>query len=703
MDKFKENSRYFISAGVVIVIMLVYVLRLVDWQLINGAEFRSLADKTRSPIVTMDAARGEILDVNGVGLAVNKTGYAIVFEKAYMDTKNENKTIYQMISLLNSLNEKWTDELPIKINNKGSYEFIKDKEKDIKKLKSKDFLNMNEYATADDCMAELIKKYKINGYPKKETRDIVSVRYNMEKNWFGVSNPYIFAPDVKKDTVAIVSENSPILPGVTVKVTTMRENPDGTVIPHVMGTVGAISKEEYDVLEVKEEKGYALNDTLGKSGIEKKYEDTLRGKSGEKVVEINNKGSLVSEAIKSPPKNGNTVFLTIDSRIQKVLNKSLADNVNGAQAYGRSVSAVRGPKHGEDCVAGGAVVLNVKDFSVLAASTYPSYDLNKYKNDKNYYSTLINDKAKPLINRAFNGIFTPGSSFKPAVAMAALQENSITNSTVIDCTHVYERFAPSFTPKCMGHHGPISLNTALAKSCNIFFFETGFRTGIENMNLYCKRLGLGVKTGLEIDESAGKLAGPQQRTSMGGTWQGGDTIQAAIGQSDNQFSPLQLATYCATIANNGTRLQTHIVNKITDYSQKNIVSKTAPKVADNAGVSQKNIDYVKSGMRSVATSGTASSMFRNYGIAIAGKTGTAEGPGSDNVTFIGFAPYENPEIAVAVVLEHGATSRFSNTVAKDIFDAYFYGKSVDDKGNFVFPTPASSAGSAVSGASSASH
>ncbi len=698
MDKLKEYSRYFFCGFVVFAIMVVYGLRLMDWQIIKGASFLEKANKTSSTAVTIDAARGEILDVNGAGLAVNKTGYAIIFDKAYMTSTTQNKTILQLTKLLVQRGEKWIDILPIKLNAKGKYEFIAGEEKETAALKSKNYLNMNPYASADECMTEMMDKYEVSGYSAADTRDIIAVRYNMTKTAFGISAPYTFATDVSQATVAIISENSHVLPGATAKVTTVRQYPSGNLLPHIIGTIGAISQEEYDTLK---DKGYAFNDRLGKSGIEQAFENMLRGKTGEKTVETTNTGSLASETITKAPASGDTVYLTIDSRIQAVMNASLAKNVQDTQANGRALSAAHykglSSKHGEDCIAGGAVALRVKDFSVLAASTYPTYDLSKYLTDTNYYASLIQDKTKPLINRAFNGVFTPGSSFKPGVACAALQEGVITNSTHYTCNHVYTRFPPPFQPKCMGTHGSISLNTALAKSCNIFFFETGFHLGITDMNLYAKRFGLGVKTGIEISESAGILAGPPERSAAGGTWVGGDTIQAAIGQSDNQFTPLQLAAYVATIANNGTRLQTHLVSKVTDYAKQKTISQTAPQSVDNIGVSQQNIDYVKQGMRSVVTNGTASSTFASYGVAVAGKTGTAQGPGSDNEIFIGFAPYDNPEIAIAVVLEHGATSKFCNNVARDVFDAYFFGKTVDASGTMVMP----SASSTVSGSSTA--
>ncbi len=693
MNKIKENLRYIICVLIVAVVLTVYGARLVNWQILNGSTWLQKANDSSVSKVSMDAARGEILDTKGVGLAVNKTGYAIVFDKAHMPTGTANKTITQLVALLTQRGEKWEDALPITLDSKGKYQFISGRDKDVAALKAKDFLDMNPYATADQCMAALIKKYDIQGYAAKETRAIASVRYNMTRSGFGISAPYTFAQDVSKDTVAIVSENSARLPGATVKVTTTRQYPFGNLMPHILGYVGAISQDEYNTLK---DKGYAFNDRLGKSGIEQAFENTLRGTEGEKVVQTTNTGALSAETVTKPPVSGDSVYLTIDSNLQKALNKSLADNIKATQANGVKLSAEHykglSSKHGEDCVAGGAVVLRVKDFAVLAASTYPSYDLTEYLNDSSYYSTLLQDKTKPLINRAFNGVFTPGSAFKPSVAAAALQEGSITNSTVITCNHVYTRFIkqdPTFHPTCLGTHGPITLNTALAKSCNIFFYETGYRTGIDNMNLYAKRFGLGVKTGIELSESSGVLAGKAESAAKGGSWTYGDTVLSAIGQNDNQFTPLQLATYAATIANNGVRLQPHLVDKVTNYARTAVVKQNGATEVDNAGVSAQNLKYIQQGMRSVVTSGTASSVLGHYGVAIAAKTGTAQGPGSDNVVFIGYAPYDNPQIAIAVVLEHGATSLYSNTIAKDIFDAYFYGKTVDASGNFVLPAASS--------------
>lgn len=694
-----KKGRYLFVGLALLAVALVYVAKLTKWQILSADKWLKAADRSSVDTVEMTAARGEIIDGKGNGLAVNQTGYAIRFNAAAMTTATKNKTILTLIKLLNSRGEKWTDELPITVDSKGKYEFIPGRDADIAYLKSKSFLKVEPYTTADDCMKHLVDLYKCTGYSAQDTRNIVSVRYNMTKTGFSVSIPYTFADSVSQNTVAIISENSAAMPGVEAQVTTVRKYPDGTVMPHILGTVGAITEEEYSAMKAK---GYALNARVGQSGIEKAFEDSLCGKSGEKTVHFDTNGNLASEAVTRQPVSGNTVQLTIDSNLQRVINASLKKYVAAAHEYGLAHGTSDDPK-GTDCVSGAAVVLRVKDFAVLAASTYPSYDQNKLVSDSGYYGQLLKDSAKPLINRAFNSAFTPGSSFKPSVALAGLQEGSITNSTVFDCIGHYDY--GDMRLNCWDHsgHGPLTLESAIAQSCDVFFCNVGFKTGIAPMNLYAKRLGLGVKTGIEIGESVGLLGGPDERKAAGGTpWTAADTIQASIGQSDNMFTPVQLATYCATIANNGVRLKTHLVEKITDYSRTKTVYTTPPTQMDNIGVSQQNINYVKAGMRETTRGvGTAAKVFDGYGIAVAGKTGTAQtGTGhSDNEVFIGFAPYDNPQIAIAVMMPHGSNSNFSLGVSKDIFDAYFYGTTVDANGNIVTPsaTTSSPAASSASG------
>lgn len=667
-----KTGRYITCAVISLVLAAVFILRLFQWQILEGASAVKEANQKSATSVTMTTNRGEIVDKNGVGLATNKTGYSLQFDYAYMTSSSENGTILRLINLLEKRKEKWLDTLPIIMDKNGDYAFKANSDSKIKYLKSKSFLGVNSYADANTCMQNLIEKYfattKENsnptaGYSKADLRKIVSVRYAMTLQGFSLNTPYTFAEDVSRETVEIVSENSDSLPGVTVQVTTTRENPNGTLIPQIVGTVGAISPEEYSQLKAK---GYHLNDRVGQSGIESAMESTLRGTEGKKSLTINSSGKVTGEKVITAPVSGDTVFMTIDSKLQKVADDALAANVQAAHRLYSS------------CTGGSVVVLNVKDFSVLAAASYPSYDLSKYPSDAAYTNKLLTDPSHPLTDQAFESAYAPGSIFKPSVALAALQEGIININTTYVCNHIYRRFEDSgYMPKCEGNHGAISVERALEVSCNIFFFETGFHTTISNMNVYAKKLGLGEKTGVEIAENTGTLAGPAEKKTSGGVWYPTDTIQAAIGQSDNRFTAAQLAAYVATIANNGTRKQEHLVDHVTDYSRKKIISTTKPDTYtdnhDYSFLSKDNLDIVKTGMRDVCASphGTAYDPFGNYPVEIAAKTGTAETSESDNTTFISFAPYNNPQIALAVVIPHGAKGTYSKNVAKAIYDSYF--------------------------------
>ena len=682
--------RYVVCVLLVALVFAVYVLRLYDWQILNGSTWLATADHSTQSTVAIPAARGEILDVNGEPLAVNRTGYAVVLNWPYMrqdtdeeTTRQENETIRQIISLLDRYGEEWTDELPILVQD-GAYVFAEGEDKEIETLKGRDYANVNSYATADLCMEALIERYGVEGYTMEETRDIVSVRYNMVKNQFGSSNPYTVAPDVSLEIVTILSENSQSLPGVSIEVTTTREYENTTLIPHIVGRMGKFSSME-DWEQNYRDQGYAFDDSIGISGVESAFESTLRGEAGEKVVETTSMGSVAGETITKAPQEGDTVYLTIDKRIQQVVNASLEQNILGTRENAERLNATnaggRSSGHGEDCYTGGAVVMDVKTGAVLAAGTYPTYDLVQAQEDASYYASLANDtQGTPLVNKAFIGTFTPGSCFKSAVAAAALEEGVITNSTVITCNHYYTRFTDGSTtnaPTCLGWHGAITLRSAIADSCNVFFFETGYRLGITAMNLYCQRFGLGVKTGIEIGESAGVLAGPGSRD----VWYQGETLNAAIGQSDNAFTPLQLCTYAATLANNGNRPRATIVSKITDYTRETVKDEIELEIVENVGVSEENLAYVKAGMEAVITEGSARSTLGSYPVKIAGKTGTAErSSGSDNVTFIGYAPADDPQIAFAVVLDHGSSGTYCQNVVRDILDAYFYDAEVGGDG-----------------------
>ena len=666
-----KNSKSVFTVCIIITLVFfaIFTGRLVSWQLVQGEEYKALATRSTSYTVTTDATRGEILDVNGNGMVVNTTHYKIVIDKLYADEATLDRTVLSLIDIMQKTGEKWEDTLPIEISSDGSFAYKKGFEDEVKNLLSEDFLDMDENTSAVDCFDELVKRYKItDDYTDKELKNIVSVRYNMELTGYSNSNPYIFAEDISRDTVSAVSENTQGVSGVDVQTYKIRSASDADLAPHILGALGSITEEEYEQLS-EENKGYSLDDEIGKFGIELAFEDELKGEGGTKIIKRNSDGTIVDtvETIDAQP--GNTVYLTIDSDLQKVAVKSLAENIKSAKEQGKSEQKTYNEDgHGEDCETGAVVMLSVKDFSVLASASFPTYDLNKYSEYGDYYVKLAEDKNSPMYNRAFVGSFACGSVYKPCVAGGALEEGIIKADTEIYCKQNYDYY-PTNIVKCMHYHGNENVTGAIAQSCNYFFAETGRLLGIDTMYLYAEKFGLGEYTGVEIEESKGFLAGRDSTT-----WRAGNTVQAAIGQSDNAFTPLQLATYTATIANDGVRLKTHVVNKITNYERTEVLQDyTKPVEVDNCGISQKNLDIVQNSMLEVTQNedGTAYSMFGNYKVKVAAKTGTAENSGSDHTTFICYAPYDDPEVAVSVVIEHGVKGKYSMQVAKDLLDAYF--------------------------------
>lgn len=655
-----------ICIAIVLVAAAVFTARLADWQLLHGTEYKNLSTRSTGYTMKTEATRGEILDRNGKGLVTNTTHYNIVIDKQYADEATLDNTILTLAELVGKTGDKWDNNLPISLSG-GSYVSDKGKDEEIAELKKT--LNLKENATAEEYVNALCSRYSIdNTLPPEQKLTLCSVHYNMEQEDYSNANPYVFASDVSRNAVSAVSEQTQGVGGVDVRTYLVRTAQNPTLAPHILGALGAISEEEYDSLSYNG-KSYALTDSVGKFGIELAYEDELKGEGGTKLIQRNSDGTIIDSVDTVNAKPGSTVYLTLDSKLQQTAVKSLEKNIKAAQAEGKSESEEKNEEHlGEDCESGAVVMLNVNDFSVLAAASYPTYDLNCYSEYGAYYVQLEKNKNSPMYNRAFSGTFAWGSVFKPCVALAALEEKTITPDTEIYCTQKYDYY-PSNVVQCMHRHGDISLRSAITQSCNYYFAETGRKLGIDTMYLYAERFGLGEYTGLEVEESKGMLAGRDSAT-----WQAGNTVQAAIGQSDNAFTPIQLATYAATIANNGKRYKTHIVSKITDYERQNVIADySKAELLDDCGVSAENLKTVQSAMLNVsqAEEGTAYSVFGKYKVKVAAKTGTAENAGSDHATFICYAPYDKPEVAIAVVLEHGVKGKYSMQVAKDLLDSYF--------------------------------
>lgn len=637
------HKRVNILAIFLAIIMFLYTGRIFSLQISNAQIYLDQAAGISRYTVVIKAQRGEILDRYGREIAVNREGYNIVFNRAYIDIEKINSTILKLTNLLDEKDTAWIDNLPL--TSTAPYSFSDDSSA-VKKMISA--LGLAHYATADDCFSAMVSKYELEGYDTATMRRLMGIRYAMQIAEFSVANSYTFAEDVSSEIMQIVLESGFMLHGVSVDVVPFREYIKGDLAPHIIGTVGLIDAEEW---ESYKKLGYSYNDKVGKSGIEKLAEEYLRGTDGEITYRIDSKGNILSREITKQPVSGKTIVLNLDKKIQSITQDALKETVDKLKSEGGTVTG------------GAAVMMNVKNGQIYTAATYPSYDLSTYT--ENYSKLAADTKGLPLTNRAFNGIYPPGSTVKPVVAVAALENGHLLHDEHVVCLRTYKYFN-DYQPSCMGRHGSIGLKTALSKSCNYFFFEMGKRVGITTMTDYFKKFGLGSDTGLGLSASTGLLIEPESDGL------GGNTLQAAIGQM-NAFTPLQLAVYVSTLANEGTRYSAELINRVVSYDMIKTYESFDADVLETIEISDETIAAVKEGMLSVTEDGTGSAVFKSYPIKVGGKTGTSQVEGkADHSVFIAFAPFDNPEIAIAVVLEHGSSGFSTTSVAKSMLDAYFF-------------------------------
>ena len=646
---FKKNvhKRINILAIFLSLIMLLYSVRIFSLQISNAKIYLEQAAGISRYTAVIKAQRGEILDRYGREIAINREGYNIVFNRAYVDMEKINSTILKLSNLLTEKDTEWIDNLPL--TKTAPYSFTEDTAAVNKMILA---LGLAHYATADDCFSAMTQKYGLENYDTATKRRLMGVRYSMQIAEFSVANAYTFSEDVSSEIMQTVLESGFMLHGVSVDVVPFREYVQSDLAPHIIGTVGLIDAEEWATYK---DKGYSYNDKVGKSGIEKLAEEYLHGTDGLVTYRIDASGNILSKEITKQPVSGKTIVLNLDKKIQSITQNALKETVEKLKSEGGSVTG------------GAAVMMNVKTGEIYTAATYPSYDLATYSED---YSKLVADKkGLPLTNRAFNGIYPPGSTVKPVVAVAAMENGYLNKGEHVVCLHTYKYFS-DYQPSCMSTHGSIGLKTALSKSCNYFFFEMGKRVGITTMTEYFKMFGLGSDTGLSLSASTGLLVEPESDGL------GGSTLQTAIGQM-NAFTPLQLATYVSTLANEGTRYSAELINRVVSYDMGTVYENFNAKIMETVEISDETIAAVKEGMLSVTEDGTGSTVFKSYPIKVGGKTGTSQVEGkADHSVFIAFAPFDNPEIAISVVLEHGSSGYATTSVAKAMLDAYFFADEV---------------------------
>lgn len=666
---------------VVIVISVIFIATLFNLQIVNGENYREQSEKRMLRTKNITAPRGEIYDRNGVILATNKLSYDVELYKVRVSTKEQNDGILRLVEILNENSDKVYSTFPVNDDLNGfNFENTEEEQKWKKEMK------LDSTLTFDQVIDKYIEKYELQDYSDNRLNQIkmIEIKYEANLNGYSLFNSATIAKDISQKSVAKIGEEKYKIYGISIVSVPKRYYPNGNLLSHTIGYVSKISSTEY---EKKKEQGYNVNSVIGKAGIEQSFEKYLRGKDGVIKEETDTLGNVSSQTETTEAKSGDNVTLTVDYRLQKVAEESLLNTINGLQ-NGTLVG-----KKFSDANAGAVVVLDVDSGEVLASASYPTYDINSLIGGISLkdWNALQNNSLYPMLNRVASGTYSPGSTFKMLVGMAGLMNGKITVDEKYYDPGIYPY---GYHPKCWLYtdrhmtHGWINIEGAIKGSCNCYFYEVGRRIGISEIVKYAKLFGLGQKTGIELSgEVAGTIAGADDKSEDGlkSPWYLGDTLSAAIGQSGSSYTPIQLANYIATIANGGKLNKVSLIKSVD-----NEVAGTSESLADinkytseytgvnfeekDLNINSEYIDAIKKGMLSVTseTGGTSYIVFKNSDIQVAGKTGTAQVPnGNNNGIFVGFAPYDNPKIAVVAVIEHGGEGTYTANVVKPIMEEYF--------------------------------
>ena len=677
--------------GVLLIFILLFAWVLYDLQYVHGADYLAQSRRKIAKTETVEASRGEILDRYGRVLVTNSESYNVSLDTSFM--KDVNATLTKLLDICRTEGVTWTDTLPISLEAPFVFTFgtassgaISNLYALAESLKWTDTLPDREeadsiraaaqegqgvsYPSADAFLDKLRTYYEIDPLlPDSEARALMGVRYELTLRSREITyNAYVFAQDVDMSFIVTVKETD--LPGVNIDTTSVREYKT-SYAAHLLGRVGLMSPDEwtntYQALD------YPYNASVGKEGVELAFESYLHGTPGKRNIETNDQGKVVSgddnwvvdqaTGEVQAPDPGDNVILTLDIKLQEAVERALATGIEGLKS--------------EDTQGGAAVVIYVRDGGVLAMASYPTFDLTTYTQN---YNTLLSDPLNPLLNRATRQVYPPGSTFKMVTAIGALEEGIIEPDTEILDTGRY-LYYDDYQPQCWIYrdsggwrtHEEENVSDAIMDSCNVFFFDAGRRLGISLLEQYAAAFGLGESTGIELSEATGWMDGPEYTESHGQTWYEGNTLPAAIGQGNSRFTPLQLANYVATLANGGTHYSAHLLKEVksNDYSQ--VVERYEPQVLNQLDIEPENLAAVTEGMLRVTTEGSAKTYFADLGVQVAAKTGSAQVSSAteSNALFVAFAPYEDPEIALAIVVEKGGSGSTLANIAAEILEYYF--------------------------------
>lgn len=672
-DNRSSNLRYNIITILVYIVGIVLIVQLFNLQIVNGKEYRETSNTRLSRETVVKAARGSIKDRTGNLLVTTKMGFNVDLYKTKIDTATLNKTILNTIRILESNKDKYINNLPIKVN---PFEFENQDEETQKKWKKGN--DINENATAEECFYSLKKEYKIEQEDISEAYKIMVVRYEIARNGYSSIRPVTIAKDVSRASAVKLGEQSIYFPGISATTEPLVSYPSGSLASHILGYVGNITQAELD----GREDTYGINDVIGKVGIQYVFEEYLRGQNGIKQLDMSVDGNITDEYITKEAVAGSDVILTIDANLQATTEKALANNIKKIASGGFSKTS--------EAKAGAAVVMNVKTGEILAMASYPDYEPELFVNGISQKKLDEYNKGDNIFNRAISGVYAPGSTFKMITAIAGLETGAITPTEKINDVGVYKK---AHEPACWiwnsygMTHGWLNVTDAIIHSCNYFFYEVGYRVTIDNIAKYAKYYGLGQKTNVELPmEEEGVVATRDKAKERGDEWQIGETLSAAIGQSYNSYTPIQMAKYISMLANGGKPIDVSIVKSVIDVNGNQIPKEEITKFVnaklglekqekEDLNIKKENLEAVLKGMKGVTSEegGTAYSTFADFNIELGGKTGSAQTDvnGKVNGWFVGFAPYDEPEVAVVVLVENAGSGSYTAEVARDILQEYF--------------------------------
>jgi len=656
MKKGFSSRRLVLALGLFFAILALFVWQLFYLQVVHGEDYLAQSSRKIAKSETVEAARGELVDCNGVPLTSNHVSWQLSLDLTQMGEARD-ETLQALTDLCRREGIDWIDTLPV--SRSAPFVYTKEAAGDGALRRYTAYLeaiDCKEPSEAPALLDALSAEFALPTDLSPQTRRaFCGILYELELRRRALSTTaYVFAEGVSVDFISKIKEHA--LPGVSVTASAARGY-ETSAAAHLLGRVGRMSEEEWALYR---DKGYSMDARIGKDGLERAFEEQLHGTPGARTRAYDTEGKVIEEVYTKEPIPGKQVRLTLDLGLQEKTEEVLAREV--PKLLGSEGAAV--------------AILDVRDGGVLSLASYPTFDLDSFSAD---YDTLQKDPLRPLYNRALQGVYAPGSTFKMVAAVAGLEEGVIRPDTKILDTGIYTYYKNP-QPQCWIYrqtgktHGLETVSEAITDSCNVFFYDVGRRLGIERIDNYAKRFGLGEATGIELPgEGKGVIAGPAYTESLGQKWYDGNTLSAAIGQENNRFTPLQLASYVATLASGGQRFQVHLLKELRSNDGSTSLETTAPKAQGSVTLTPETLAAVKEGMLAVTQSGSVASYFRNSAVKVAAKTGSAQVTGNEasNAVFVCFAPYDNPQVALSIVVEKGGSGSELGRIAAEILAYYF--------------------------------